>query len=85
MVNGQSLWSVVVSLSVQWMTAGRGIVHSEMPRGEETCHGLQLWVNLQKADKIGGTPVSGTPLPEYPTCQQGWGHSQSHCWRGLWH
>ena len=52
MVNGQSLWSVVVSLSVQWMTAGRGIVHSEMPRGEETCHGLQLWVNLQKADKM---------------------------------
>lgn len=34
------------------MTAGRGIVHSEMP-GENTgvCHALQLWVNLSKQFK----------------------------------
>lgn len=31
---------------VQWMTAGRGIVHSEMPAGPGTSKGLQLWVNL---------------------------------------
>ena len=30
---------------LQWMTAGRGIVHSEMPGWEKT-RGLQLWVNL---------------------------------------
>lgn len=34
------------------MTAGRGIVHCEMPCGSETVHGLQLWVNLRKADKM---------------------------------
>ncbi len=31
---------------LQWMTAGRGIVHCEMPLGEGEGHGLQLWVNL---------------------------------------
>ena len=28
---------------VQWMTAGRGIVHAEMPVGRAPVHGLQLW------------------------------------------
>lgn len=37
---------------LQWMTAGRGVVHCEMPRGEEPAHGLQLWVNLTKRDKM---------------------------------
>jgi len=31
---------------VQRFSAGRGIVHSEMPGGEEGCHGFQLWINL---------------------------------------
>jgi len=39
--------------SVQWMTAGRGIVHSEMPEQEEgRMAGFQLWVNLAAADKM---------------------------------
>ena len=39
--------------SVQWMTAGRGIVHSEMPEQEEgLMSGFQLWVNLPAADKM---------------------------------
>ncbi|KAJ8297493.1 hypothetical protein KUTeg_024024 [Tegillarca granosa] len=37
---------------LQWMTAGRGIVHCEMPYGDEVSHGLQLWVNLAKKDKM---------------------------------
>lgn len=37
---------------VQWMTAGRGIVHSEMPAGPGTSRGLQLWVNLSSANKM---------------------------------
>jgi redox-sensitive bicupin YhaK (pirin superfamily) len=37
---------------LQWMTPGRGIMHAEMPLTEETCHGLQLWINLPKARKI---------------------------------
>jgi hypothetical protein len=37
----------------QWMTAGRGIVHSEMPEQEQgLLHGFQLWVNLPASDKL---------------------------------
>ncbi len=39
--------------SVQWMTAGRGIVHSEMPEQEAgLMQGFQLWVNLPAKDKM---------------------------------
>jgi quercetin 2,3-dioxygenase len=39
--------------SVQWMTAGRGIVHSEMPEQENgLLSGFQLWVNLPARDKM---------------------------------
>lgn len=38
---------------LQWMTAGRGVVHAEMPASEdEPAHGLQLWVNLAAKDKM---------------------------------
>lgn len=42
---------------VQWMTAGAGVVHSEMPATEflrlgGRMHGFQLWVNLPKRDKM---------------------------------
>jgi len=36
---------------VQWMTAGRGVVHSEMP-GEKGVHSLQLWLNLPASQKM---------------------------------
>ena len=39
--------------SVQWMTAGRGIIHSEMPEQEDgLMQGFQLWVNLPAKDKM---------------------------------
>lgn len=39
--------------SVQWMTAGRGILHSEMPEQEDgLMWGFQLWVNLPAKDKL---------------------------------
>ena len=39
--------------SVQWMTAGRGIVHSEMPEQEQgLMSGFQLWINLPAKDKM---------------------------------
>ena len=38
---------------VQWMTAGRGVVHSEMPEQEEgVMEGFQLWLNLPSRDKM---------------------------------
>ncbi|MCE4934206.1 pirin family protein [Aliivibrio fischeri] len=44
---------VVESGGVQWMTAGKGVLHSEMPEQEEgLLKGFQLWVNLPKASKM---------------------------------
>jgi quercetin 2,3-dioxygenase len=44
---------LLVPGSVQWMTAGRGIVHSEMPEQENgLMWGFQLWVNLPAKDKM---------------------------------
>lgn len=44
---------LLVPGSIQWMTAGRGIVHSEMPEQEEgLMRGFQLWVNLPASDKM---------------------------------
>jgi quercetin 2,3-dioxygenase len=39
---------------VQWMTAGRGILHQEMPQGDEKgrMHGFQLWANLPSSLKM---------------------------------
>ncbi|MDC0662288.1 pirin family protein [Marinobacter sp. SS21] len=38
---------------VQWMTAGRGIIHSEMPQQDEgMMRGFQLWLNLPAAEKL---------------------------------
>jgi redox-sensitive bicupin YhaK (pirin superfamily) len=45
---GQS--GVLHADDVQWMTAGRGVLHSEMPRGG--FHGLQLWVNLPASQRM---------------------------------
>jgi redox-sensitive bicupin YhaK (pirin superfamily) len=53
--------------SVQWMTAGRGIIHSEMPEQQEgRMAGFQLWVNLAAQDKMTApeyrdVPPSGIP------------------------
>jgi len=39
---------------VQWMTAGRGILHQEMPKGDPNgrMHGFQLWANLPASQKM---------------------------------
>ena len=51
--NGHCGMHVRCSLpSLQWMTAGRGIVHSEMPGGDGNNIGLQLWINLKGKDKV---------------------------------
>jgi redox-sensitive bicupin YhaK (pirin superfamily) len=45
---------VISSGDTQWMTAGSGIVHQEMPRGdyEGRMEGFQLWANLPRSDKM---------------------------------
>jgi len=54
---------------VQWMTAGRGILHQEMPQGDPKgrMHGFQLWANLPSAHKMTAPryqDVSSRDIPE---------------------
>jgi quercetin 2,3-dioxygenase len=54
--------------SVQWMTAGRGIVHSEMPEQEDgLMWGFQLWVNLPASDKMTAPRYQDIAPDEIPT------------------
>jgi redox-sensitive bicupin YhaK (pirin superfamily) len=56
--------------SVQWMTAGRGIVHSEMPEQEEgMMRGFQLWVNLPAKDKMGAPAYQEFAPERIPVAQ----------------
>jgi redox-sensitive bicupin YhaK (pirin superfamily) len=54
--HGDSLGNkgIIGSGDVQWMTAGSGIIHQEMPKGDEngSMYGFQLWANLPSADKM---------------------------------
>lgn len=44
---------VIASGGAQWMTAGRGVIHSEMPLQQDGAfHGFQLWLNLPAAEKM---------------------------------
>src|SRR5690606_9736685 len=44
---------VIEGGGVQWMTAARGIIHSEMPEQDSgLMHGFQLWINLPAAEKM---------------------------------
>ena len=53
--------------SVQWMTAGRGIIHSEMPEQEEgRMAGFQLWVNLAAKDKMTAPAYRDVPPARVP-------------------
>lgn len=56
--------------SVQWMTAGRGIVHSEMPEQEDgLMWGFQLWVNLPARDKMTAPRYQDIEPARVPTLQ----------------
>jgi hypothetical protein len=59
---------------VQWMTAGSGVIHSEMPEKEfsqkgGTLHGFQLWVNLPKKDKMTKPRYQYIPANKIPIAQ----------------
>ena len=56
---------------VQWMTAGAGVIHSEMPsrefmRAGGRMHGFQLWVNLPKRDKMMNPRYQEIPASQIP-------------------
>jgi len=53
---------------VQWMTAGRGIIHSEMPQQTEgRMRGFQLWINLPAREKMNPAAYRDIPSSEIPT------------------
>lgn len=74
--DSQGNHGVIESGAVQWMTAGRGILHSEMPEQTEgRLWGFQLWINLQAKEKLcapqyqefNATEITELPLSEH--CQ----------------
>ncbi|HJQ22398.1 MAG TPA: pirin family protein [Blastocatellia bacterium] len=59
---------------VQWMTAGAGVVHSEMPERDFAStggrlHGFQLWVNLLRRDKMTRPRYQEIPAARIPTAE----------------
>lgn len=53
---------------VQWMTAGSGILHQEMPHGDDKgrMHGFQLWANLPRALKMTAPRYQDVPARDVP-------------------
>lgn len=59
---------------MQWMTAGKGIIHQEMPqRREGLLWGLQLWINLPAAEKMCAPRYRGVTAAEIPEVPLGSG------------
>jgi hypothetical protein len=58
---------------VQWMTAGRGVIHSELPEQEDgRMEGFQLWLNLAAADKMRAPwyrDIQSAEIPEFTTAE----------------
>jgi hypothetical protein len=61
---------LLVPGSVQWMTAGRGVIHSEMPEQEDgRMEGFQLWLNLPAREKMCDPWYRDITAPEMPVWQ----------------
>jgi redox-sensitive bicupin YhaK (pirin superfamily) len=69
--HGDSLGNqgVITPGDVQWMTAGSGIIHEEMPRSDESgaMYGFQLWANLPAKDKLMTPRYRGITSAEIPS------------------
>jgi redox-sensitive bicupin YhaK (pirin superfamily) len=59
---------VISSGDIQWMTAGSGIIHQEMPKGDikGRMHGFQLWANLPASLKMTSPRYQEIKSPEIP-------------------
>jgi redox-sensitive bicupin YhaK (pirin superfamily) len=68
--HGDSLGNrgVISSGDVQWMTAGSGIIHQEMPKGDANgaMHGFQLWANLPSDRKMMAPRYRGLTAAQIP-------------------
>ncbi len=65
---------LVTNGGVQWMTAGRGVIHSEMPEQDEgLMEGFQLWLNLPAKDKMMAPWYRDIPAENVPRFTTGEG------------
>jgi hypothetical protein len=64
---------LVTDGGVQWMTAARGVIHSEIPQQTEgRMEGFQLWLNLHSSEKMGAPwyrDIQATDLPKVTTAE----------------
>ena len=71
--HGDSLGNkgVIQAGDVQWMTAGSGIIHQEMPEGDLTglMRGLQLWANLPSSQKMTEPKYRDVTLQDIPVVE----------------
>lgn len=72
LISSNEYWAGILKPGwVQWMTAGRGVVHSEMPPADllkkgGRMEGFQLWVNLPKSHKFIAPRYQDTPAANVP-------------------
>jgi redox-sensitive bicupin YhaK (pirin superfamily) len=65
---------LITNGGVQWMTAGRGVIHSEMPEQEQgLMEGFQLWLNLPSSDKMAEPWYRDIPNEQVPRFTHGSG------------
>ncbi len=58
---------MINSGGAQWMSAGRGVIHSEMPAREmQQLHGFQLWINIPAKDKMQAPKYRDVSAAEIP-------------------
>ena len=63
---------VIEAGGIQWMNAGKGIIHEEMPEQQEgLLQGFQLWVNLPAAEKMSSPNYQDIPPLTVPTVNMG--------------
>lgn len=55
----------------QWMTAGSGIIHQEMPKSSKRMLGVQLWLNLPAKDKMVAPNYTGIVMKDIPVVDEG--------------
>ena len=78
---------VIKGGGVQWMEAARGIIHSELPVAEdpnELLHGMQLWINLPRAHKMGKPRYQDIQGSEIPKLSIGDGRGTVRVLAGEW-
>jgi redox-sensitive bicupin YhaK (pirin superfamily) len=71
--HGDSLGNTgrILTGECQWMTAGSGILHQEMPKASERMLGVQLWLNLPAKDKMVSPKYHGIRKEDIPVIDEG--------------